>query len=81
MVVLSHLHFDHAGGLLSAFEPDAPARLLFPKATYVVGADAWDRARTPHPRDRASFIPELHDLLEASGRLEIVSGSANADPW
>ena len=28
----------------------------------------------PHPRDRASFIPELPGLLQASGRLEIVEG-------
>src|SRR5438445_229518 len=32
------------------------------------------RAKSPHPRDRASFIPELPGLLEASGRLEIVDG-------
>src|SRR5690349_1775474 len=29
VVVLSHLHFDHAGGLLSAWEPDREPRLLF----------------------------------------------------
>jgi glyoxylase-like metal-dependent hydrolase (beta-lactamase superfamily II) len=28
----------------------------------------------PHPRDRASFIPEVPALLEASGRLEKVDG-------
>ncbi|UPG86880.1 MBL fold metallo-hydrolase [Luteibacter aegosomatis] len=71
-VVLSHLHFDHAGGLLAAWEEGAPARLLFPNARYLVGAEHWERARRPHPRDRASFIPELAALLEASGRLELV---------
>ena len=72
VVVLSHLHFDHAGGLLSAWQEGKAATLLFPNATYVVSAACWDRACTPHPRDRASFIPELMPLLEASGRLEIV---------
>jgi hypothetical protein len=38
----------------------------------VVGERAWDRAKKPHARDRASFIPELPGLLEATGRLEIV---------
>ncbi len=72
IVVLSHLHFDHAGGLLAQWrEGHAPA-LLFPNATFLVSAACWDRARDPHPRDRASFIPELPALLEASGRLEIV---------
>ncbi len=74
VVVLSHLHFDHAGGLLAAWEEGQPARLLFPNATYVVGAEHFRRAKDPHPRDRASFIPELIPLLEASGRLELVAG-------
>ena len=72
VVVLSHLHFDHAGGLLAAWEEGAPPRLLFPNAIFLVSAACWDRARDPHPRDRASFIEALPALLEASGRLEIV---------
>jgi glyoxylase-like metal-dependent hydrolase (beta-lactamase superfamily II) len=74
VVVLSHLHFDHAGGLLAAWQRDAQPELLFPNATFVVGRRHWERARDPHPRDRASFIPELPGLLEASGRLEFVDG-------
>ncbi|WP_374607304.1 MBL fold metallo-hydrolase [Thermomonas sp.] len=74
VVVLSHLHFDHAGGLLAAWEDGQPPRLLFPNATFVVGKAHWERAVQPHPRDRASFIPELPGLLEASGRLELVDG-------
>ena len=72
VVVLSHLHFDHAGGLLAAWREGEPPRLLFPNATFLVSAACWDRARAPHQRDRASFIPELPGLLEASGRLELV---------
>ncbi|WP_182334312.1 MBL fold metallo-hydrolase [Stenotrophomonas acidaminiphila] len=75
VVVLSHLHFDHAGGLLAPWSEGRGPELLFPNATFVVGATHWERARHPHPRDRASFIPELPGLLEASGRLEIVSGA------
>ena len=74
VVVLSHLHFDHAGGLLSAYQPDQAPELLFPKARFVVGEQAWQRAIAPHTRDRASFIPEIQQLLEASGRLERVVG-------
>jgi len=74
VVVLSHLHFDHAGGLLAAWEEGQPPRLLFPNATFLVGAAHWRRALQPHLRDRASFIPELPGLLEQSGRLELVEG-------
>lgn len=73
-VVISHLHFDHAGGLLAPWTEGQAPSLLFPRARFIVGAEAWARAKSPHPRDRASFIPELCDLLEASGRLEIVNG-------
>lgn len=91
VVVLSHLHFDHAGGLLAAWEssqdspPSGPSahlppqageggkpRLLFPNATFLVSTTHWLRASDPHPRDRASFIPGLCELLKQSGRLELV---------
>ena len=74
VVVLSHLHFDHAGGLLAPWQEGRAPELLFPNATFIVGAEHWQRALKPHSRDRASFIPELQPLLEASGRLELVSG-------
>jgi glyoxylase-like metal-dependent hydrolase (beta-lactamase superfamily II) len=74
VVVLSHLHFDHAGGVLDAWSPDRPRSLVFPKAHYVVGEDAWLRALKPHARDRASYITELQPLLEGTGRLERVRG-------
>lgn len=73
-VVLSHLHFDHAGGLLAPWQADTPPRLLFPEAKFIVGRECWARALQPHARDRASFIPELPALLEATGRLEIIDG-------
>ncbi|MBS0192947.1 MAG: MBL fold metallo-hydrolase [Proteobacteria bacterium] len=77
-VVLSHLHFDHVGGLLAAWRDGEPPRLLFPNARFFVGAQAWERACHPHPRDRASFIPGMTDLLQASGRLEIVHGDTHS---
>jgi glyoxylase-like metal-dependent hydrolase (beta-lactamase superfamily II) len=73
--VLSHLHFDHAGGLLAPWREGAAPALLFPNARYIVGRRCWERALDPHPRDRASFIPELQPLLTASGRLELVDGT------
>ena len=80
VVVLSHLHFDHAGGLLAPWTEGRAPELLFPNATFVVGRTHWQRAIHPHPRDRASFIPELQGLLEASGRLAFVEEGATATP-
>jgi glyoxylase-like metal-dependent hydrolase (beta-lactamase superfamily II) len=72
VVMLSHLHFDHAGGLLAPWKSGQGERLLFPKAKFVVGRDAFTRAKSPHPRDRASFIAALPSLLEDSGRLHLI---------
>ena len=73
-IILSHLHFDHAGGLLPDYQSRLKSgeRLLFPKAKYVVSRRAWERAIKPHPRDQASFIPELIDMLKMSNRLIIL---------
>lgn len=75
VVVLSHLHFDHAGGLLAPWTEGRAPELLFPNATFVLSTPHWLRAQRPHARDRASFIPGLCDLLEATGRLEFVEGA------
>ncbi len=73
VIVLSHLHFDHAGGALTAWADGAPPALAFPNASYVVGEEAWQRAVSPHARDRASFIPGLTEL--SLTRPDVSSGS------
>jgi glyoxylase-like metal-dependent hydrolase (beta-lactamase superfamily II) len=81
VVILSHLHFDHAGGLLPAYDEIAAGRdrLLFPKARFVMSESAFARAKAPHARDRASFIPGLVEKLEASGRVTLVTGDRVPD--
>lgn len=73
-VVLSHLHFDHVGGLLSAWDEGKPSQLLFPHARFYVSQSAFERAMNPHLRDRASFIPHLNQQLKQSGRLQLIQG-------
>jgi len=67
-VVLTHLHFDHAGGLLK----EESRALHFPHAEIFVPKRHWEHALQPPRRERASFLPELHTLLEKSGRLHLV---------
>ncbi len=79
VVVLTHLHFDHAGGLLAPWEEGQPPRLLFPNARFITGRRQWQRALQPHARDRASYIPELLELLEASGRLKLLDDGQTSE--
>ncbi len=60
-IILSHLHFDHAGGLL---KKDGSSH--FPNAKIFVGKKNWERALNPHSRDRASFTPEIVECLKKS---------------
>lgn len=74
-VILSHLHFDHAGGLLPPY--GEKEKLLFPNATYYVGKAHFERSLDPHFREKASFIPHLSALLQASGRLQLIDTSSH----
>ena len=75
LVVLTHLHFDHVGGLVEGEWPDH-LRPAFPQAMVVVLADAAASARTT-PRD--AFMnagTPVIEVLENAGRLrEVTDGS------
>ncbi len=76
-VVLTHLHFDHAGGATRRLD----GRLVptFPQARYWVQRRNWDNAHAPNPRERASYLGEHFDPLAEAGVLEFVEGAA--EPW
>lgn len=76
-VILTHLHFDHAGGLLPGYEEEELPRLLFPNATYIVSKKHWDYAKNPSIREQKSFIPLIQQLLEQSGRLVLQEATQN----
>ena len=77
-VVLTHLHFDHCGGMLSevdgAFEP------TFPQARHWVQRKHWEWAQQPSERDRASFRPDDFRLLQEKGQLQLVDGAQEFMP-
>lgn len=75
-VILSHLHFDHGGGLLSAWQEGKEPELLFPNARFYVSEAAWERATHPHPRDRSSFDQALNRQLDQSDRLILLKSEA-----
>ena len=77
-VLLTHLHFDHAGGTTERGE-DGRLRLVFPEAAHHVQRRHWDWTRES-TREAASFLPENLDPLAASGRLVLHDGPGEIFP-
>jgi glyoxylase-like metal-dependent hydrolase (beta-lactamase superfamily II) len=77
-VVLTHLHFDHAGG--STTIRNGKVVPTFPNAKYYVQKDHLKWAASPTEKDAASFIPDNCDPLIAEGVLETVDGEGEIYP-
>ncbi len=77
-VILTHLHFDHAGGATMADGSEVVPS--FPNATYYTQRAQWQLANNPSPKDRASFILEDFVPLERHGRLDILDGPGELAP-
>lgn len=76
LIALSHLHFDHAGGLLTAEGIKA-----FPRARVVAQAEEWTFALGGNPRLEASYDQAELRLVEpwcrptsAEGDVEVLPG-------
>jgi len=75
VVAMSHLHFDHAGGLLRADGEKA-----FPLATIVAQRAEWEVALGDNPRLVASYVqPELR-LVESWGKQGWADGEKEILP-
>jgi len=74
-VVVSHLHYDHAGGLV-----DANGRPNFPNARYVVQRDEAEAAHGDELRLAGLMETEQLDLVRAAGQLAEVSGEVEMVP-
>lgn len=61
-VLLTHLHFDHAGGVSSR---DSTGRLVpnYPDARHYVSRANLENAKNPNIRERASYLAENVDVL------------------
>ncbi len=74
-VVLTHLHFDHAGGAILPTE-DGP-RPTFPNARYHTSRTQLDWALRPSLRDRASYASDMVLAVRAHPRLITYESTAD----
>lgn len=77
-VLLTHLHFDHAGG--STMVEDGRLVPTFPKAKYYVQKAHWELSQHPTEKDRASFMSDDFAPLMERKLLELVEGEIELFP-
>lgn len=79
-VILTHLHFDHAGGSIT-YTPDHTGwEITFPNANYWVSRNHWKWATEPNPREKASFLKENIYPIQESGHLNFIESEAELFP-
>ena len=71
-VLLTHLHFDHAGGATKKVGDSVVP--TFENATYYVQQANLEWAKSPTEKDRASYRAENFEALLREGVLELMDG-------
>jgi glyoxylase-like metal-dependent hydrolase (beta-lactamase superfamily II) len=77
-VILTHLHFDHAGG--STTVKDGRLVPTFPKARHYVQKKQWELSQNPTEKDRGSFMRDDFAPLMDHGVLELIDGEFEIFP-
>lgn len=77
-VILTHLHFDHAGGATMAKDDGYVA--TFENATYHLQRRAWKWAEHPTERDSGSFRTADFQALANNGQLHLFDGPLELFP-
>ncbi len=75
LVLLSHLHKDHAGGI--CYKGDSSFNLMFPKAKYFCQEKEMELALSKHT---SSYEHEKLQFLKASKQLNMLNGNGNINP-
>jgi glyoxylase-like metal-dependent hydrolase (beta-lactamase superfamily II) len=75
-VILTHLHFDHAGGITRYSDNGSgDIELTYPSARIHLQRANWERANKPTAKDRASYLVENIDPLKIKGAdLHLIDG-------
>lgn len=70
MVLMSHLHFDHSGGMVH--HVGNKMELSFPHANYVIQRGEWEGAFT---NTSSSYKTEIFEFLLRNAQLTFIEGS------
>lgn len=70
LVLMSHLHFDHSGGMVHDF--NGKMELSFPNATYVIQRGEWE---TAFSSPSSSYHTEIFDFLQRNAQIKFIEGS------
>lgn len=81
-VILTHLHFDHAGGLSRRDTESGDIVPTFPEATHWVQKRNWSWAQNPSPRDEGSYRSRDFEFLgrEDAPELRLIEGTDQIMP-
>lgn len=79
-IILTHLHFDHAGGI-SEYRDGDPSKLTltYPKATVHLQRSNFDNGRKPGVKEKASYLRENIEVL-LQGKLSLLDGDSEIFP-
>jgi len=78
IVILSHLHTDHAGGAVKKVNNKLVPR--FSNAKYIIDNEEWQDATHPDERTEAVYVVERYDALEKSGQIEFIDSDVELYP-
>lgn len=78
-IIITHLHFDHAGGATS-IDKDGKIVPAFPNAIYHVQKRQYEWALKPTEKDRASFIVENFVSIWEHGQINLLDGEIELYP-
>ena len=75
-VFLTHLHFDHCGGVIEWNNQKTLLQPAFKNAKFWSNSEHWNWATNPNPREKASFLKENINPIKESGQLNFIDKNA-----
>ncbi|MEE9408803.1 MAG: MBL fold metallo-hydrolase [Polaribacter sp.] len=75
-VFLTHLHFDHCGGVIEWNSQKTLLQPAFKNAKFWSNDNHWKWATEPNPREKASFLKENINPIKESGQLNFIHRNA-----